>query len=62
LKKSWDKIFLLWDNDEPGKIASEKWSKKWDIPAIFLDSAKDFSDLVRLKGLKKAKQELLWKI
>lgn len=48
------KVFILWDNDKPGKKFSAKFSQTYNLPAIFVpeqENIKDFTDLIFHQGL-----------
>lgn len=55
--KRFKKVYVLYDNDTTGKERSLYWASKGLIP-IFMKSAKDFSDVSSLKGIKFAAKEL----
>jgi len=64
IKKRYNKIVIFYDNDEGGKIGSNKLSNKYTIPTIFIPytNYKDISDYVKQFGLdegKKLMKELL---
>ena len=57
-KERFKTVICLFDNDDPGKEFSEKFSKKYNILEIFIpnyEGVKDFSDLVKVVGKKKAR-------
>lgn len=64
-KKRFDRIVMLFDNDETGVIKSKEFSEKWNIPYILIPEEvgyKDISDVVHGKGVdfaKKLMKELL---
>jgi hypothetical protein len=53
-----DVVVILYDNDGPGIKDAKKLSKKTGYPFITLDTEKDFSDLIKEKGIEYAKNEL----
>ncbi len=58
IKLRFNKIVILYDNDESGKIGSNKLSKKYDTPTIFIpySNYKDISDYVKEFGLDEGKK------
>lgn len=56
--KHYKKVMVLFDNDEPGKNASIKYSQKHKINSINLELSKDLSDSVRDYGIEKAREAL----
>lgn len=51
-------ITVLFDNDEPGIKAAEKYEKEYKIPSIHLKMEKDLSDSVQVHGAEAVKKEL----
>lgn len=47
-----DKAYVLMDNDEPGKLAAQKWEEA-GYKTIFIEeeSCKDMFDLIKMKGI-----------
>lgn len=64
-KRRFKKIICLFDNDEAGQKAAVNFSNKFDIPFIMIpkykNEVKDFSDLVKDKGINEA-QKILKKL
>ena len=61
LKKRFDDFILFYDNDAPGKYASEKFSKELGINYILIPDKygeKDLSDFAKKYGTEKAKKIL----
>tara|TARA_R100001463_G_scaffold23551_2_gene56416 strand:- start:26380 stop:27393 length:1014 start_codon:yes stop_codon:yes gene_type:complete len=51
LRKRYEHVMLLYDNDEPGKIAAQKIAEQHNLPVFFMpDETKDASDFVELYG------------
>lgn len=58
LKKRYTKIITLFDNDEAGKRAIEKYANTYNINGFSLDICKDISDAVRNHGFENVHREL----
>jgi hypothetical protein len=59
LKKKYKKIFVLFDNDEPGNKAADKYVDIHGFVKLELKLSKDLSDSVKDFGIDKVKQELI---
>lgn len=60
-KQRFKKVICLFDNDETGKAWSQKYNEVYNIPYILIPDeykSKDFSDLVKNKGIYEAKDIL----
>lgn len=53
LKKSYEKIVTLFDDDEAGINAMKKYKEEYDIDFVYFNLAKDVSDSVKLHGQSK---------
>tara|TARA_Y100000385_G_scaffold290055_1_gene361616 strand:+ start:121 stop:426 length:306 start_codon:yes stop_codon:yes gene_type:complete len=53
LKTKYKKIITLFDNDDAGKIAIEKYAKAYNINGMSLTICKDISDAVKEHGFEK---------
>lgn len=58
LKSKYSKIIVLFDNDEPGIKAAERYKTKYGINNIILDMSKDLSDSVRDHRIEAVKERL----
>ena len=58
LKQKYKKIITLFDNDDAGKAAVEKYKKIYNLHGATLKSSKDSSDLVKDFGFGKAHHEI----
>lgn len=58
LKDRFNKIITLYDNDDTGIKYSKTLFDQFNIPYVFLQEAKDISDLISTKGILYAKQKL----
>ena len=52
------KIIVLFDNDEPGIKAAERYKLKYGFNNIILPMEKDLSDSVKMYGIDKVKEVL----
>jgi hypothetical protein len=59
LREKYTKIIVLFDNDEPGIKAAQRYQDKYDIPYVILDMSKDLSDSVRDHGIEPVRDKLL---
>jgi 5S rRNA maturation endonuclease (ribonuclease M5) len=59
LKTKYKRIFVLFDNDTAGKIASEKYNTYYDTITLELKLSKDLSDSVRDHGQLAVRNELI---
>jgi len=55
-KLKYKAIITLFDNDEPGIRAMQKYKDKYDLPFVHLPLSKDFSDSVRDLGVKHVRE------
>ena len=61
LKKRFKKIIILYDNDEPGKLYTERMNKKYGLDYIFIpeeSGEKDISDYISHYNTDKTKELL----
>jgi hypothetical protein len=58
LKSKYFKIIILFDNDEPGIKAAQKYKEKYGLDYVILPLEKDLSDSVKLHGIDKVKEVL----
>jgi hypothetical protein len=58
LLDKYQKIIVLFDNDEPGIKSAEKYKKKYGFNYVNLDMSKDLSDSVRDHGVDKVREVL----
>ena len=58
LKSKYSKIIVLFDNDEPGIKAAERYKTKYGINNIILDMSKDLSDSVKDHGVETVRDKL----
>lgn len=59
LKKKYKSIVVMFDNDEAGIKAMQKYRDQYNTHPVLLTSAKDLSDAVRDKGPKQVKEKLV---
>ena len=59
LREKYSKIIVLFDNDEPGIKAAQRYQDKYNIPHVVLDMSKDLSDSVRDHGIEPVRDKLL---
>jgi len=59
LREKYAKIIVLFDNDEPGIKAAQRYQDKYNIPYVLLDMSKDLSDSVRDHGIEPVRDKLL---
>ena len=59
LREKYAKIIVLFDNDEPGIKAAQRYQDKYNIPHVILDMSKDLSDSVRDHGIEPVRDKLL---
>jgi len=55
----YEKIFVLFDNDEAGIRSMKKYKEKYDFDYVVLDMEKDLSDSIKVHGLTKTREVLL---
>lgn len=58
LEQRYKKIYVIFDNDEPGKKAMQKYEELYGTKSILLEMSKDLSDSVKDFGLIKVKEAL----
>jgi 5S rRNA maturation endonuclease (ribonuclease M5) len=58
LKSKYKSICVMFDNDDAGKIAMEKYKERYGLSYIVLNMEKDVSDSIKKHGLQKVKEEL----
>jgi 5S rRNA maturation endonuclease (ribonuclease M5) len=59
LREKYAKIIVLFDNDEPGIKAAQRYQDKYNIPHVILDMSKDLSDSVKDHGIEPVRDKLL---
>jgi 5S rRNA maturation endonuclease (ribonuclease M5) len=59
LSKQYNSIIVLFDNDEPGIKAAQRYTDKYGIRSINLDMSKDLSDSVKDYGIEAVRDKLL---
>lgn len=60
LREKYSKIIVLFDNDEPGIKAAQRYQDKYNIPYVILEMSKDLSDSVRDHGIEPVRDQLLF--
>lgn len=55
----YEKIFVLFDNDEPGIRSMKRYKEKYGFDYVILDMEKDLSDSIKAHGLAKTREVLL---
>lgn len=58
LKPKYSKILVLFDNDQPGIIAADRYKDKYGINKVILDMSKDLSDSVRDYGVEAVRDKV----
>ena len=58
LSKRYKSIIVLFDNDDPGIKAAERYNAKYGINYIILPMEKDLSDSVKMHGIEKVREVL----
>lgn len=58
LKKKYKDICVVFDNDDAGIKAAQKYQERYGISYVVLDMSKDLSDSVRDFGIQKVKEKL----
>lgn len=58
LKSKYSKIIILFDNDEPGIKAANRYKDRYSLNNILLPMEKDLSDSVKVHGIDKVKDKL----
>jgi hypothetical protein len=59
LSKQYSKIIILFDNDEPGIKAAQRYKDKYGYDYVILDMSKDLSDSVKDYGIEAVRDKLL---
>ena len=59
LSKQYNSIIVLFDNDEPGIKAAQRYTDKYGMKSINLDMSKDLSDSVKDHGIEAVRDKLL---
>ena len=59
LIRQYKKIFVIFDNDEPGIKAAKRYHSKYDIPYIILPLEKDIAEAVEKHGIEETRNNLL---
>jgi DNA primase len=57
-KDIYEKVIVLFDNDEPGNKAMIKYKERYDLNYINLNLEKDLSDSVKKYGIEIIRNEL----
>jgi hypothetical protein len=57
--KHYKGVFVLFDNDEPGKKAAMKYHTVYNLPYITLPMEKDLSDSVKIHGIEAVRNNLI---
>lgn len=58
LKKKYKDVCVLFDNDEAGKLAAQKYQERYGLSYVVLDMSKDLSDSVKDFGIQRVKEKL----
>jgi hypothetical protein len=58
LKSKYKKIIVLFDNDDPGLKAAQRYKDRYGIDFITLSMEKDLSDSIKIHGVQKTKEML----
>jgi hypothetical protein len=59
LSNQYSKIIVLFDNDEPGIKAAQRYKDKYGYDYVVLDMSKDLSDSVKDHGVEAVRDKLL---
>jgi hypothetical protein len=59
LSKQYSKIIILFDNDEPGVKAAQRYQDKYGLSYVVLEMSKDLSDSVKDYGVEAVRDKLL---
>jgi len=59
LTKQYSKVILLFDNDEPGIKAAQRYKDKYGLNYVVLEMSKDLSDSVKDHGIEAVRDKLL---
>jgi DNA primase len=59
ITSKYKKVFVLFDNDEPGIKSMKKYKERYGFDYVVLDMEKDLSDSVKKYGLVKTRETLL---
>ena len=57
-KAKYQKIIIMFDNDEPGLEAAKKYKTRYELDYINLHMSKDLSDSVRDHGIEAVREQL----
>lgn len=57
-KAKYQKVLIMFDNDEPGLEAAKKYKTRYDLDYINLNMSKDLSDSVRDHGIEAVREQL----
>ena len=57
--KHYKSVFVLFDNDEPGQKAAQKYQNLFSVCTVNLPMEKDLSDSVKLHGVDAVRNALL---
>ena len=55
----YEKVFVLFDNDEAGITSMKKYKEKYGFDYVILNMEKDLSDSIKAHGLTKTRETLL---
>ena len=55
----YEKIFVLFDNDEAGIRSMKRYKEKYDFDYVILDMEKDLSDSIKASGIRATREVLL---
>ena len=58
LKSKYKKIIVLFDNDDPGLKAAQRYKDRYGIDFITLSMEKDLSDSIKIHGIEKTREIL----
>ena len=58
LKSKYKKIIVLFDNDDPGLKAAQRYKDRYGIDFITLSMEKDLSDSIKIHGIEKTREVL----
>lgn len=59
LSKQYSKVIVLFDNDEPGIKAAQRYKDKYGLNYVVLEMSKDLSDSVKDHGIEAVRDKLL---
>jgi len=55
----YSKIIILFDNDEPGIKAAQRYKEKYNFDYVVLEMSKDLSDSIKDNGIEAVRNNLL---